>query len=91
VTYPANTINADSCIKTPPLLYFHPKTAKITLSLQSTDAIPADSYSNVRLALSTKTIHAGSFYRTPPLLHSSFKPTKIIQSKNLTDAITDDS
>jgi hypothetical protein len=56
-----------------------------------TDAITDDSYSNVRLALSTKTIHADSCNTTPPLFYSRLESTKIVQSLNLTDAITDDS
>ena len=43
-----------------PLLYSSMNIAKITQSLQLTDAITDDSYSNVRLVSSTDAIHADS-------------------------------
>jgi len=77
--------------KTPPRLYFHLNIAKITQSLNLTDAIADDSYSNEHLVSSIDTIHADSSTSTPPSLYSPLESTKIIQSLNLTDAITDDS
>ena len=53
-------IHADSSLKTLPLLSFHLNIAKITQSLNLTDAITDDSYSNVLLFSSIDTIHADS-------------------------------
>jgi len=44
VTYPTNTVHADSLHKTLPLLCFHLAIAKITQSLNLTDATTDDSY-----------------------------------------------
>ena len=61
--YPASsidTIHTDSCLKTPPRLYFHLNIAKIIQSLYLIDAIIDDSYSKVHLASSIDTIRANS-------------------------------
>ena len=73
------------------MLYSPLESTKIIQSLNLTDAITDNSYSNVRLASSIDTIHADSFGYTPPLTYSPLNTAKIIQSLNLADAITDDS
>jgi hypothetical protein len=54
------TIRANSCNTTPPLLNSPFESTKINQSLNLTDAIIDDSYSNVRLVSSIDTIHADS-------------------------------